>query len=107
MPYIIVQSWYPTDITTEVTEKYLEVLKEFPFDRSLGKETVPIAGIATKKGIEVMSIMEAKQGKLEEAWAWVGQRMSPFQEVKGFEYDIRLWTTLTEAFEGSDYKLPE
>jgi len=51
--------------------------------------------------------MEVKQGKLEEAWAWAGKRMGPFQEIKGLEYDVRLWTTLAEAFEGSEYSLPE
>lgn len=107
MPYIVVQSWYPSDINVEVTEKYLEVIKEFPFDRSLGKETISIAATANKNGIEVLSVMEVKQGKLEEAWTWIGKRLGPFQAVKGFEYEVKLWTTLTEAFEGSDYSLPE
>ena len=107
MPYIIIQAWYPTEINIEVVEKYLEVVKEFPFDRSLGKETINIASNTNKKGVEVISIMNVKQGKLEEAWKWVGNRMGPFQEVKGFEYDIRLWGTLVEAFEGTEYSVPE
>ena len=107
MPYLIVQSWYPTDINTEVTEKYLEVVKEFPFDRSLGKETISVASNTNKKGVEIIAAMEVKQGKLEEAWAWAGKRMGLFQSIKGFEYEIRLWTTLAEAFEGSEYSLPE
>jgi hypothetical protein len=72
MPYIIVQIWYPTDLNTEVTEKFLEVVKEFPFDRS----------------------------------AWGRKRMGGFQSIKGLEYDMRLWTTLTEAFEGTEYSVP-
>jgi hypothetical protein len=106
MPYIVVQSWYPSAINIEVTEKYLEVLKEFPFDRSLGKETIPIAATATKNGIEIISVMEVKQGKLEEAWTWIGKRLAPFQAVTGFEYEVKLWTTLTEAFQDSEYTLP-
>ena len=106
MPYIIVQAWYPTDINTEAVEKYLEVLKEYPFDKSLAKETIPVAANTNKDGIEVLSVMEVKPGKLEEAWKWAGKRMGMFQEVKGFEYNMRLWSTLTESFEDSDYKLP-
>ena len=107
MPYIIVQIWYPTDIGTEVTEKFLEVVKEFPFDRSLGKETITVASNTNKNGQEIISVMEVKQGKLEEAWAWGRKRMGGFQSIKGLEYDMRLWTTLTEAFEGTEYSVPE
>ncbi len=107
MPYIIVQLWYPTDINTEVTEKFLEVVKEFPFDRSLGKETIQVASNTNKKGVEIISAMEVKQGKLEEAWTWAGKRLGPFQSIKGLEYEIRLWSTVAEALEGSEYSLPE
>lgn len=107
MPYIIVQIWYPTDIATEVTEKFFEVVKEMPFDRSLAKETMQVASNTNKNGIEVMSIAEVKQGKLEEAWAWGRKRMGYFQNIKGLEYDMRLWSTLAEALEGTDYSLPE
>ena len=106
MPYIIVQAWYPTEILIEVTEKYLEVVKEFPFDRSLGKETIPVTSNTNKKGAEVISVMEVKQGKLEEAIKWVGNRMRPFLEIKRFEYEIRLWSTLVEGLEGTEYSLP-
>ena len=107
MPYIVVQCWYPSEIGTEVTEKFLEVVKEFPFDRSLGKETIPVASNTNKKGVEILAVMEVKQGKLEEAWKWARHRMGSFQSVKGFEYDTRLWTSLTEAFEGTEYSVPE
>ncbi|HUW89068.1 MAG TPA: hypothetical protein VMV43_00965 [Candidatus Nanopelagicaceae bacterium] len=107
MPYIIVQLWYPTDINTEVTEKFFEVVKEFPFDKSLGKETIQVASNTNKKGIEVLSVMEVKKGKLEEAWKWGRNRMGAFQSIKGLEYDMRLWTTLAEALEGSEHSLPE
>ncbi|NVM43814.1 MAG: hypothetical protein HWN79_02765 [Candidatus Lokiarchaeota archaeon] len=107
MPYIIVQIWYPTDIATEVTEKFFEVVKEMPFDRSLAKETIQVASNTNKNGIEVLSIAEVKQGKLEEAWAWGRKRMGYFQGIKGLEYDMRLWSTLAEALEGTDYSLPE
>ncbi|MFW9894708.1 MAG: hypothetical protein ACFFD7_02780 [Candidatus Thorarchaeota archaeon] len=67
MPYIVVNGWYPTHLTQEVVDKYVEMLKEFPFDRSLGKETIPVAVSSGKSGIRVMSVMEVKEGKLQEA----------------------------------------
>ena len=107
MPYIIVQICYPSHRSTEVREKYIEIIKEFPFDKSLGKETIPVASNTNTNGIEVMSVVEVKQGKVEEAWKWGRNRMRVFQEIKGLEYDMRLWSTLTEALEGSGYSVPE
>jgi hypothetical protein len=106
MPYIVLEAWYPTDIVQEVADKYMEVLKEFPFDRSLGKETIQVAVSSNNKGIKVMSIMEAKQDKLWEALRWTGNRMIPFQSIKGFEYKTRVWSTVVEALEPLGMNLP-
>jgi len=106
MPYIIVEAWYPTDINQEAADKYMEVLKEFPFDRSLGKETVPVAATSGKKGIKILSIMEVKEGKLQEAITWAGRRMIPFQSIKGFEYKTRVWSTVVESLEPLGMSFP-
>jgi len=47
--------------------------------------------------------MEVKKGKLEEALAWAHKRMRHFQSIKGLEYEMRLWNTLAEALEGTEY----
>jgi len=106
MVYIIVTGWYPTDIIPEVANKYMEILKEFPFDKSLGKETVSVAVTSVKEGIKFISIMEAKNDKLYEAVNWVGRRMQGFQSIKGFEYKTRLWSTIVEALENIGMSLP-
>jgi hypothetical protein len=66
MPYIVTTGWYPTHIEEEITEKYFELVKHFPFDRSLGKETIPVAITTNKRGVKMFSVMEVKEGKLEE-----------------------------------------
>lgn len=106
MPYIFVEAWYPTDIVPVVADKYMEMLKEFPFDKSLGKETIPVAVSSGRKGIKVLSIMEVKEGKLQEAITWVGSRMIGFQSVKGFEYKTRIWSTVVEALEPLGMSFP-
>ncbi len=106
MPYIFLEAWYPTDIVPEVANKYLEMLKELPFDRSLGKETIQAAVSSNSKGIKVVSITEVKEGKLQEALTWTGTRMIPFQSIKGFEYKIRIWSTVVEALEPLGMSLP-
>jgi hypothetical protein len=107
MPYIIVYISYPSEVAPEVTERFFEMVKELPFNKELGKETIPIASNTTTHGIEVISVIEVKKGKLEEAWKWGRKRMGMFHSIKGLEYDMRVWTTLAEALEGTDYTHPE
>ena len=88
MPYIIVYITYPTDIGPEVQERFFEVVKELPFEKELGKETIPVASNTTTHGTEVISVMEVKQGKLEEAWKWGRKRMGMFQSIKGLFQEV-------------------
>ena len=81
MPYIFLEAWYPTDLVPEVVS-------------------------SNRKGIKVVSITEVKEGKLQEALTWVGTRMISFQSIKGFEYKIRLWSTVVEALEPLGMSLP-
>ncbi|MFX1451628.1 MAG: hypothetical protein ACFFCM_12335 [Promethearchaeota archaeon] len=106
MPYIVVTAWYPSDLAKTVAEKYFEMLKKMPFDRSLGKETIPVAVTTNKRGIKVLSVMEVKQGKLEDAIAWVGKRMAMFIDIKGYEYSERIWSTVIEALDSIGMSLP-
>ena len=99
MPYIVVTGWYPTDIEEEITEKYFEVVKQYPFDRSLGKETIPVAITTNKNGVKILSVMEVKEGKLEDALTWTSKRMFLLQSIKGWEYKVRVWITIGEALE--------
>ncbi len=107
MPYIFTTSSYPTDLRDEVIEAYFKMLKEMPFDKSLGKETIQVAVTTNPRGVESLSIMNVKEGNLTKALLWTYRRMSYFQLIKGFEYKIRVWTTIVEALESVNRKLPE
>jgi len=106
MPYLFTTSSYPTDLRDEVVEAYFKMLKEMPFDKSLGKETIQVAVTTNPKGVESLSIMNVKEGKLTEALLWTYKRMTYFQLIKGFEYKIRVWTTIVEALESINRSLP-
>jgi len=107
MPYIVVTGWYPTDIAEEIAKKYFEMLKQYPFDRSLGKETIPVAVTTNKNGVKFLSVMDVKEGKLEDALTWASKRMVYFQSIKGYEYKVRVWSTVVEALESVGMNLPE
>lgn len=107
MPYIITTSSYPTHKAKKVAELYFDMLKEFPPDRSIEKELVPAAVTTTDRGIRVVNISLAKAGKLEEVYHRTGKAMAMFQSIEGFEYSIRVWSTVVEALETLGMKLPE
>ncbi|MFX1395253.1 MAG: hypothetical protein ACFFAH_17040 [Promethearchaeota archaeon] len=54
-----------------------------------------------------MSISEVKQGKLEEALKYAGDSMIPYFPIEGFEYKVRVWSTIIEAMEYIGMKAPE
>ena len=107
MPYIITTGWYPTDLEKKITEKYFEVVKQFPFDSSLGKNTIPVAITTNKNGVKILSVMEVKEGKLEDALTWTSKRMFLLQSIKGWEYKVRVWITIGEALELGGINSPE
>jgi len=106
MPYLFTTSYYPTDLRDETVEAYFKMLKEMPFDRSLGKETIQVAVTTTPRGARTLSIMDVKEGKLTEAILWTFKRMAYFQLIKGFEYKVRVWTNIVEALDSIGRSLP-
>ena len=97
MVYIITKLWYPSHKTDEVQERYVEVLQKFPPDNSITEQVVPIAGRATKEGLEVMGVSLVKEGKFDEALTRIGGAMSMFSNIEGCEFSITVWATLQET----------
>ena len=106
MPYIVTSSLYPSDKAMEVGKKYLEVLKKYPPDQTLGSELVPAAVKTTEQGIKVMSIVEVKKGKLEEALNRAINEMAMFLSIVGFEYSIDVHLSAAEAMATIGMSLP-
>ena len=106
MPYIVATGWYPSDLAEEVSKKYFEMLKLYPFDRSIGKEIIPVAVSTNINGVKFFGVTDVKEGKLEDALNQTSKRMVLFQSIKGFEYKVRVWSTIVEALETIGMSLP-
>jgi len=106
MPYIVTTSLYPTDKAMEAVKKYLETLKKYPPDQTLGTEVVPAAVKTTEQGVKAIRIFEVKEGKLEKALTRTANEMVVFQSVVGFEYSIDVYFTLVEAMATVGMSLP-
>jgi len=64
MVLIMITIWIPYGRQKYVGQKYLEVNKKFPVDRSLEKNLVPLGVRATKKGIKVFSLQRLRKENL-------------------------------------------
>ena len=106
MPYIIVTSIYPSHKAQQVGETYLEALKKYPPDESLGAQVVPAAAKTTHQGVEVMSISEPKAGNVEEALTRARDQMAMFLPIEGFEYSIDTYGTVSEAMSSIGMSVP-
>ena len=110
MPYIVTTSWYPTHKNDEVVKVYLEALAKYPPSKMPGKLIVPVAVTTTKKGLISVRIREIKTDdgqSLSDALRTVGEMMTEFLHIDGFEYTIRLWETISEAMRNIKRESPE
>ena len=97
IPYIVVTTWFPLNKGTEVAEKYIEVRKDFPPDKSLAKEILQGALRAERNKIKTIGISEVKEGKLDEALIRQANAAIPFHDIEGYEYKIEVFFNIVEA----------
>ncbi|MFX0080902.1 MAG: hypothetical protein ACFE94_04030 [Candidatus Hodarchaeota archaeon] len=107
MPYIIVQTRWPSEAIPAVVKKAIEVVAKYPQDESLGEQVVPNAVKATLDGIITMGVYLVKEGKFEEAMARTIATMAMYGPVPGFEYSIETWATQEEAYGAIGQTPPE
>jgi len=101
MVYFIIKSFYPSHKAEEVAQVYQEMMKKHPPDPSVAEHVVPVAGRATDKGLENMSIYKLKEGKFDEMAKRVMAVMAMFHNIEGYEYSVEIWSTLEESLASS------
>ena len=104
--YIITTSVYPSDKATEVGKKYLEMLKKYPPDETLGS-IIATAVKTTEQGIRVLTVREVKEGKLEQSLQRVGDALAMFLSIVGYEYSIDVYFSVAEALPFIGMSLPK
>ncbi len=107
MPYIVTTSIYPTEKGPEVAEKYLEAIQKYPPDENLGDQVIPAAVKSTHEGIQVLGIVEVKEGKLEGALKRTVSMMVMFQSIPGYRYTTEIHYKVEEALALIGMNLPE
>lgn len=107
MVIIMITSWIPFGKEREVGQKYLDVTKKYPMDRSLEKNLVPLGVRATKNGIKAFSVTEVKQGKYEEIIKRITEMQLAYSEIEGFKYKVETFLTGVDAMPMVGLRMPD
>lgn len=107
LPYVFVNSKLPSHKAPEAARKFLEQLKKYPPDDSLGETVVNAAIKARTDGVQVVSVSTVKKGKLEDFLTRSNEILSMYNEIEGFEYTIEVWAEPAEALATLGLKMPE
>ena len=96
MPFIMTNCWYPPHLANKIAQKYLDSLQKLPVP-SIIKRVVPAASTSSPNGIIVLNVDEVKREDLGDAMDYAGKFMVEFMEIEGFRYEIKVWSTISEA----------
>ena len=106
MVYIINDVKFPPGKNPDVAAMYLEALKKYPPDPSLGK-TLLVLVRTTEEGTHVMGIGKPAKGKLEENIKRNYESNQMFVGIDGFKFEIKTYLDFTEAYKIINMKPPE
>ncbi|MBY8981179.1 MAG: hypothetical protein KGD72_12375 [Candidatus Lokiarchaeota archaeon] len=107
MVMIVSTTWFPTGKSSEVGKKYLEVMKQFPPDKTIAKAIVRIGVRTTKDGMKAFSIFEVKEGKLKEFMDIAYKQILMFSEIEGYKSEMELYMSGAEALPLIGLEMPE
>jgi len=108
MVIVMTTVWLPHAKASKAGKVYLEALKKFPEDRSLSKNLLNNAVVATKEGYKIVIADEIKEGKLKEYIALSNKQLIFFAEsIEGYKYQIEVMSSLVEAMAVLGVELPE
>ncbi len=104
--YIVNNAWCPHNKAADVASKYIEVLKKFPPDPSLGK-IVLILIRPFKDYLHVLGIHKIKKGKLADNFLRAIATNHELTNVEGFKYEVDTYMDMSEAYDIIELKAPD
>jgi len=107
MVMVVSTSWFPTSKSAEVGKKYLEVLKQFPPDKTISKLIVRVGVRTTPEGMKAFSISEVKEGKLKEFMNIAYKQILLYSEIEGYRNDMEYYMSGAEALPLVGLEMPE
>ena len=98
MVLLISQTWYPASQAEKAGKAYLEALKKYPDDRTMGKPILRSGVKIEKEGLHGIAVYSVKEGKFKEAMDLAVNRMLMLgKAIEGIRMSIDTYYDLTEA----------
>lgn len=108
MVIVMTTVWIPHSKAPKAGKLFLEAVKKFPDDKTLSKNLVNNAVVATKEGYKVVVADEIKDGKLKEYINLANKQLLFFAEnIEGYKYQIEVMSSITEAMAVVGLEAPE
>jgi len=106
MVLVLATILYPHKVANEVAKKYIEMVKKYPADPSLG-EMLTLGTRATLEGIKVVSIGSIAKGKVEEALSNLATQYQEYTSIEGFKWQVEMLMDMAEAYKAVGMTAPE
>ncbi len=107
MPIIFIESQYPAFKNNEMLAAWLKAIEKYPRPEGLFTTLIDTAVSSDKNGLKVLSAHLINPGKYEEASTYLQRFMTVFFDIEGFSYEFSNWSTIEEAMERIEEKMPE
>lgn len=108
MVYLVLELWYAPGMESKAGKKYLEIMRKYPPDPSVGTIVIPFAVNSTPEGTHTFTVTEVKEGKLEQAIKDASRNMLEFGAgIEGLKYQIRTYLTAPEGMSIINLGMPD
>ncbi|MHA1670948.1 MAG: hypothetical protein ACTSV5_10290 [Promethearchaeota archaeon] len=107
MVFILGIATFPLSKAKEVSERFIEVTKEFPLDRPLGKQIMRLAARITGDQVESISLTEIKEVKYEEYLKQLTMDLVKYSNIEEFKYKHKIYLSGVDTFPMIGLEMPE
>lgn len=106
MPYLVLFVKFPSHLANEVAKRFIESLQKFPDDDSLGETLIQSAVKIKQEGVNILTVTQVNEGKLEEALNNANNQIAFFLDIEGYEASLEVWGTVQESLAALGMKMP-
>ncbi|MFX1588014.1 MAG: hypothetical protein ACFFC1_07655 [Promethearchaeota archaeon] len=98
---------FPISKAKAVAERFIEVSKKYPPDRSLEKQILRLASRIRGDEVESINVSEVKEGKLAEVLKRGIEQQLLYADIEGMKFKVDTYFSGTEALAMVGLKMPE
>lgn len=107
MVLLISTTRFPLSKGKEVGQRFIEVAKKYPPDRSLEKVILRMAARIIDDEIVTISVSEVKEGKYEEMLKRATEQQLLYADIEGIKFTVDAYFSGVEAMPMVGLQMPE